>query len=566
MAYDLVVRDGTVVDGSGGPAYRADVGVVGDRIATIGRIREAGATEVDAEGHLVTPGFVEVHTHLDAQLHWDPLATSSSWHGVTTAVMGNCGFTLAPCRASEADLVLRTLERAEDMARDALLAGLDWRWETYAQFLDVVDAVPKGINYAGYLGHSALRTYVMGERAFDGAATDDDVRAMRAELTDGLRAGAIGLSTSRSPNHETADDRPVPSRLADWSEVEALVGVLGELGAGTFQLANEQPPTAEEVAAYRERLVALAATTGRPITYIVGAGHPGNRAWQEQLALFEAAAARGARMFGQVHSRQFLTVTSFATKLVFDRLPAWSQVRSKPWAEQRAALVDPAVRATLVDEALHGTYGRAIGAEARAPRWDALFVLDSGAGPWTTVGALAAQQGTTPVDVMIDLGLATDGAALFGQPFGNEDLDAVLALIRDPRTVVGVSDTGAHVSQVIDTSIPTFLLAHWVRARQALTWEDAVRKLTFEPAARFGFAGRGLVQEGMVADLVVLDPERVAPAVPYAAHDLPAGAPRLKQEAVGIRATVVGGEVLVRDGRHTEARPGRLLRGPLAVR
>jgi N-acyl-D-aspartate/D-glutamate deacylase len=241
-------------------------------------------------------------------------------------------------------------------------------------------------------------------------------------------------------------------------------------------------------------------------------------------------------------------------------------VRARPWPEQRAALEDPALRAALVDEALHGTYGRAIGAEMPAPRYDAMFVIDSGAGPWTTVAERAAAAGTTPVDVVIDLGLATEGTALFAQPFGNEDSDAVLTLIRDPRTVVGVSDTGAHVSQVMDTSIPTFLLAHWVRERQALDWPEAVRKLTFDPAMRFGLRDRGLVQEGMAADLVVLDPERVAPALPYAAHDLPAGAPRLKQEAEGMRATVVGGEVLVRDGVHTGARPGRLLRGPLAAR
>ena len=208
MAYDLVIRNGTVVDGTGGPRFRADVGVVGDRIATLGRIRERGSREIDAEGRFVAPGFVDGHTHMDAQVFWDPLGTCSCWHGVTTVVMGNCGFTLAPCREDEKDLAMRSLERAEDIARDAMLEGITWQWETYADYLDALDRTPKGINYSGYIGHSALRTYVMGERAFDGTATDDDLSAMRREVESALRAGAIGFSTSRSPNHETADDRP----------------------------------------------------------------------------------------------------------------------------------------------------------------------------------------------------------------------------------------------------------------------------------------------------------------------------------------------------------------------
>src|SRR4249919_1982551 len=248
MAYDLVIRNGTIVDGSGAAPYAGDVAIAGDRIAEIGAVDERATTEIDADGHIVTPGFVDGHTHLDAQVFWDPLGSPVSSHGVTTVVMGNCGFTLAPCRESEAYLALRSLERAEDMSAEVLAAGVPWQWETYREYLDVVDGLPKGINYAGYIGHSALRTYVMGERAFAEPATDDDLERMCREVDDALRAGAVGFTTSRSPNHETSDDRPVASRLADWSEVQRLAGVMGSLGAGVFELANEQHTTPDEFA------------------------------------------------------------------------------------------------------------------------------------------------------------------------------------------------------------------------------------------------------------------------------------------------------------------------------
>src|SRR4051795_553794 len=239
VQYDLVIRNGDVVDGSGLPRYRADVGVRRGRIVTIGRIRDRGTDEIDAEGHVVTPGFIDGHTHMDAQVLWDPLGTCSCYHGVTSVIMGNCGFTLAPARASERHLVVRNLERAEDISADAMAQGIEWTWETFPEYLDTLDRVPKGINYAAHIGHSALRTWAMGERAFEQEATPDDLAVMARELRDALRAGAIGFTTSRTPNHETADDRPVASRLASWSEVEALVGVMGDVGTGMFEIAQE---------------------------------------------------------------------------------------------------------------------------------------------------------------------------------------------------------------------------------------------------------------------------------------------------------------------------------------
>jgi N-acyl-D-aspartate/D-glutamate deacylase len=259
MSYDLVVRNGTVIDGSGLARYRADVGVRHGRIVAVGRLKEKGRREIDAEGHVVAPGFIDAHTHMDAQIAWDPLGTSSCWHGVTSVVMGNCGFTLAPARAHQRHLVVRNLERAEDISADAMAAGITWSWETYPEYLDALDRLPKGINYAGYVGHSALRTWAMGERAFEEEATSDDIDVMTRELRDALRAGAIGFTTSRTFNHQTSDDRPVASRLANWDEVVTLVRVMGDLGAGIFELAGEDVGRNDERRThYLDRVRALA--------------------------------------------------------------------------------------------------------------------------------------------------------------------------------------------------------------------------------------------------------------------------------------------------------------------
>jgi N-acyl-D-amino-acid deacylase len=561
MAYDLVIRNGSIVDGSGAAPYRADVGVVGDRITKIGDVDEQGASEIDADGHVVTPGFVDGHTHLDAQVFWDPLGSPVSSHGVTTVVMGNCGFTLAPCRESEAYLALRSLERAEDMSADVLAAGVPWQWETYREYLDVVDALPKGVNYAGYVGHSALRTYVMGERAFSETATDDDLDLMCRELTEAMHAGAVGFTTSRSPNHETSDDRPVASRLASWDEVRRLVGVLGELRTGVFEFANEQPDDVDARDEYYARLRSLAVDSGRPLTFIIAATLANPDRASSFLELLDSTAAAGGTMIGQTHVREFQSVLSFETTLPFDRLPEWSDVRSRPLDAQMAAFRDPDVRARLVDAAARGGYARAIGAEARPPDYDWIRVLDSPTPPYRTVAEIAAQRGIDPALAMIDVALEHDLDQFFLQPFGNEDESEVLGMLRHPHTIVATSDTGAHVSQVMDSSIPTHLLAYWVRERQELTIEEAVRKMTADPARLWGFADRGLLREGYAADVNVIDPATVGPAMPEVAYDFPTGARRLKQGSTGIAATIVAGRTLMRDGEHTGELPGRLLRG-----
>ena len=569
MPYDLLIKNGTVVDGSGLPRYRADVGVRHGRIVTIGRIRAAAREVLDADGQVVAPGFIDGHTHMDAQVFWDPLGTSSCWHGITSVVMGNCGFTLAPCAAADKAMVIQNLQRAEDISPRAMEAGIRWGWTTFPEFLDTLDALPKGINYSGYLGHSALRTYVMGERAFDQPATEDDMRAMERELRDGLRAGAMGFTTSRSPAHETPDGRPVASRAATWDEVRRLVNTMGELNAGIFELAGEgvdRAPDDPGLRAYHERLRDLAVESGRPITFGVFSRKGVPDVWRKYLALLDETATAGGRMFAQVHSRWLSSLLSFKTALPFDPLPVWKELRALPLAEQQRQLRDPDRRRALV-EASGGRSGRRpVGPEARDAEYDRLLVFDSVAGPHRTVAEVAKERGAHPAETMIDLALAKGMDQFFLQPIANEDQDYALELMRHPRTVTTFSDSGAHGSQLMDSSLQTHLLSHWVREKQAFTLEQAVRMLTLVPATLWGFHDRGLVREGMAADLVVLDPDTVSAEMPEVVDDLPAGARRLTQRARGIAATVVNGEVLLREGKHTGALPGQLLRGPLARR
>jgi N-acyl-D-aspartate/D-glutamate deacylase len=568
MTYDLVIRGGTVVDGSGLPRYLGDVGVTGGKIARIARrLRESGREEIDARDYVVAPGFIDGHTHMDAQVAWDPLGTCSCWHGVTSVVMGNCGFTLAPCKPDERHLVLRNLERAEDIPAEAMKAGIDWSWETYAQYLDAVERWPKGINYAGYVGHSALRTYAMGERAFSEAPTAAEMAAMKRELSDALAAGAMGFTTSRTRNHETADRKPVASRVAAWDEVRELVGVMGDLGAGIFEIAGEDTGRdPDRQRDYLRRLRDLAVETGVAVTWGMFSSRAAPDLWRPYFELLDETARAGGRMFAQVHSRALSVLLSFETRLPFDRLPEWRELRQRPLDEQRVALRDPGVRDRLVRAANAAEFARGVGAEMRRPDYEWIFLMEDPTGPHRSVADLARERGVDPVAGMIDLAVERDLRCFFVQPLFNENMDHVLEMMRHPRSVVTFSDSGAHVSQIMDSSLQTHVLSHWVRRRQALTLEEGVRMLTLEPATAWGLHDRGLLREGLAADLVVFDPDRVAARMPEVVNDLPAGARRLRQKATGFRASVVNGTVVLRDGEHTGAFPGRLLRGPLARR
>ena len=567
MEYDLIIRDGTVIDGSGEPRFRADVGIADGKITGIGKLNGSASDVIDAEGHVVTPGFIDAHTHMDAQVFWDPFGTCSCWHGVTSVVMGNCGFSLAPCAEKDKLLVMRNLERAEDISPEAMEAGIKWSWETFPQYLDSVDRLPKGINYAAYMGHSALRTYVMGERAFTDEATEQDLQRMKREVREAIRAGAIGFTTSRTRNHQTPDGNPVASRLANWDEVRELVSAMGEMKAGIFEIAGEDTGMdPERIQDYLNRLKALAVDHQVPVTYGMFSSRRVPEYWRPFFNLANDTEAAGGRMFIQVHSRSLNLVYSFETAMPFDRLSVWREIRKRPLAEQEAALRNPETRRKLV-EAVHAeprNHETPIGAEPRGVNYKWLFVMDKASPPHRSVAEIADEQHKDPTDVVIDLVLAKNMKQFFLQPLANENQDHVLEMMRHPRSVVTFSDSGAHVSQIMDSSLQTHVLSYWVRDKQALTLEQAVRMLTLVPATQWGLKGRGLLREGNAADVIVFNPDTVAATLPQVDHDLPAGARRLKQKANGFLASVVNGQVVLRNNEHTGALPGQLLRGPLA--
>ena len=568
MQYDLLIKNGTVVDGSGLPRFQADVAIAEGKIAAIGKIREGAREIIDAEGHVVSPGFVDGHTHMDAQVFWDPLGTCSCWHGITSVVMGNCGFSLAPCSEEDKLLVMRNLERAEDISPEAMEAGIKWSWTTYPEYLDAVERLPKGINYSAYIGHSALRTYVMGERAFTEEATPGDLEAMKREVCSAIQAGAAGFTTSRTRNHQTPDGQPVASRLATWDEVRHLVGVLGELNAGVFEIAGEDTGlNPDRIQDYCNRLKALAVDTGVPVTFGMFSAPKAPDYWRPFFALADETAAAGGRMFIQVHSRPISVLQSFESVTSFDKLPVWRDIRKLSLAEQEAALRNPDMRQKLVQSAnqppQEGT--RAVGAEARAANFKWLFpIMDRAVPPYESVAEIAAERNQDPVETYIELALDKGLKRFFMQPLTNTHEPSTLEMMQHPRSVITFSDSGAHVSQIMDSSLQTHLLSYWVREQEALTLEDAVHQLSFVPASHWKLAGRGLLREGWNADVVIFDPQTVEPQVPELTYDLPAGARRLKQKANGFLATIVNGEVVLRNNEHTGALPGQLLRGPLA--
>jgi N-acyl-D-aspartate/D-glutamate deacylase len=566
--YDLVIRNGTVVDGTGLPKYRADVGLNGDRIAAIGRIGEKGKEEIDATGQVVSPGFIDGHTHMDAQVFWDPLGSCSCWHGVTTVVMGNCGFTLAPGSAEQRDMVLSNIIRAEDISADAMAAAIRWDWTSFRDYMNVVDKLPKTINYAANIGHSALRTHVMGERAFEQHASADDMGAMEHELLDSLDAGAIGLTSSRSTAHRLPepDNRYVASYHASWEEMSQLVCLMGKTGRGIFEYSRERDARSADPAvrkAVNDKLLDLAVKSGVPITFGLPAGSHGT---QDALKLLDATAERGGRMFGQTHTRGISHVLSFKGRLQYDDFPEWARVRALPFEEQRRIFSDPEQRKRLVAATKSGVY-RTGGGEPRAPQYENMYVVRSAVSGNPTVAQLAAQRNVDPVEVMMDLALESNFNQLFMQfdmatvPKSEEE---ALATLRHPRTVMTFSDSGAHVSLIMDSSIHTHLLAYWVRERQKFSLEEGVKMITLTPAMNWGFTDRGLLRQGCIADINIFDPAIIAPQIPTIENDLPTGARRLKQKSSGIRATIIAGKVAFRDGEHTGSQRGKLLRSTAA--
>ncbi len=569
MAFDLIIRGGTIVDGAGMPGYRADIGVTDGIIAEIGDLSGEAADEIiDADGHVVAPGFVDGHTHMDAQVFWDDIGSNSCWHGVTSVVMGNCGFSMGPCAEKYKDLVLHNLERAEDIPREAMIAGIPWSWETYPEYLDTVEALPKGINYAGFVGHSALRTHAMGERAMEEQATPEDLEGMKGQLADSIRAGALGFSTSRTFSHRLPTGKPVASRLASWQEVEELTNVMAELGTGIFQIARENIITDdEERQIEHDQIKNLAVDTGVPVTFGgTWFKRPHPEAWRSQFRMVDETVAAGGKMMIQGTATWNGSLRSFETATPYDMIPVWKPFRQLPLAEQEAGLRDPEMRKKLVDAVnnhVHKPDPTLPNLYQRPVDWDWVFPYDRTLPPFRTMTQVAAERGVAPIDAFIDLALEHHLKLFFIQPSFNEDQDYVLAHIRHPNSVVTFSDAGAHVATTC-SPIHGHLLGHWVRNAEAIPLEMAIRKITFDIANFWGLKNRGWLHEGYCADITVFDPHTVAPGLPKLHHDLPAGASRIKQKTDGIKATIVNGEVLMRDPQHTGALPGQLIRGPLA--
>jgi len=571
MSLDLLIKNGTVVDGSGLPRFRADVGVESGRIVEIGRIRAPADRTFDADGLIVAPGFIDGHTHMDAQVNWDPLGSCSCWHGVTSVVMGNCGFALAPCKPEDREWFARCLTAVEDIPTEAMMSGIEWTWESFPEYLATVERLPKALNYGMYIGHSALRMYVMGRRGLEERANEDDLRAMAHAVEEAVRAGAMGFSTSRATTHVTPDGSPVASRIADWEEIDRLVGALAALDAGIFQIGPDISG-GEAQRAFLERLRRVALENGRPIMFGVLATRQGvdPNPWNYQTRYMDDVVAAGGRMFGQATTRSINAVFSLKSYLPFDVLPGWQALRKLPLDEQKCRLADPEMRRRLVaeeaqmkprDSVLQG--GGAATTDPRKPNYANLYPMLGVDWDDPSIADLARQSGKHPVEIIIDLCLEDDNR-VFVQPIVNESPADVLGILQHPRTLATFSDSGAHVCQEMGSSLQTHLLSYWVRNKQQFTLEEAIRMLTFDNASAWELPDRGLVRTGYAADLVVFDERRIKPCLPTVEQDLPGGARRLVQKADGIAATIVNGTVAVENGEATGDFAGCGLKSRLA--
>jgi N-acyl-D-aspartate/D-glutamate deacylase len=544
---DLVLRGGTVCDGTGSSARTADVAIDGGRIVTMGRVTEPARRVLDVTGLVVAPGFVDVHTHYDAQITWDPLCTPSSWHGVTTVVVGNCGFSLAPCRSGDRDRLLRMLEHVEGMPLESLRAGVRWSWETVPEYLDMLRMARLGPNVGALAGHSALRVFVMGEAAYDRAATDDEIARMQALVREAMAAGALGFATSRSTGHVGEGGRPVPSRLATRDELRALAGAMAASGRGVIEITPESFPIDEDELRF---LQDLSVETGRPVSFSAILDLPErDGVWEPVWARLRAGLARGARVVPQVSCRpmrfEFDLVTGCAS---LDALPAWKRFREA--RDHAAVLADREFRAAVRDQ----TLGRPDSPSSK--RWATVVVEEARDPPHVrfigrTLAEVAAARGGDVIDALFDLALADDLATRFSMLLLNYDEDGVGELLRRPDGLIALSDAGAHVSVLCDAGYATHFLGHWVRERRLLPLEEAIHRLTAMPADVYGIAGRGRLVPGAVADVTCFDPARVGSRQPERVADFPADAPRWIVRADGITHVLVGGVPFIEEASLT---------------
>jgi N-acyl-D-aspartate/D-glutamate deacylase len=551
VAHELVIRGGTVVDGTGTPGVVADVGISEGRISEIGQGLE-GDRVLDAEGHVVSPGFIDIHTHYDAQVFWDPALTPSCFHGVTTVVAGNCGFSIAPTRPADRGLIARTLENVEDMDVETLAAGIPWDFETFPEYLASVGERGTALNFTAFVGHTAMRIFTMGDEAYERAATDDEIAQMQQLLRDAIAAGAAGFASSFSPTHRGDGGRPIPSRLATRAEVDAMVDVMAELRTGVVACVIGL----ESIGLMD--IYELQARAGIPFTYTallaMPAGH--HRIMTE---INTARWAEGAQVWPQVTGRPLSFSFSMTAPFTFNINPVFAELMSAGDDERRVAYADPAWRARAMEwwDANPG-FG--------TPQWDS-FDLDEAPAHPELVGRLlvdvAAERGQEPFDALLDLTLDEADLGLRTRSVvANADLDEVGPLLADPHTTLGLSDAGAHVSQLCDAPQATDLLGNWVRERQLMPLETAVHKLTQVQADLFGLPDRGVLHPGAAADVVVFDPATVAPGPLRRVRDFPADGERLTaDQPTGIRHVLVNGAPIILDGVHDpDARPGQLVR------
>ncbi|HET9159806.1 MAG TPA: amidohydrolase family protein [Caulobacteraceae bacterium] len=564
---DLVVRGGTVADGLGSPLFEADVAVEGGRIVEVGKVAVTGREEIDAKGLLVTPGFVDIHTHYDGQAVWDSRLAPSSWHGVTTAVMGNCGVGFAPVRAPDRDVLIELMEGVEDIPGTALHEGLDFSWESFGDYLDALAARPRDIDIAAQLPHGALRVYVMGERAVRlEAATAQDIAAMRALAAQAMREGAIGFTTTRSMNHRTVKGDPTPSLRAAADELEGIALGLKDAGRGVLQFISDFDTPSLDVEF--DMLRSIASASGRPLSISVAQAHGNSMGrWRDLLDRIAAANADGIEMRGQVAPRPIGILLGLqGSASPFLVCPIYREMLKTPLADKLARLRDPDFRARLMDEFENRT--------SRGRRhlvdFDNMFPLgetpDYEPAPETSVARQAERIGVKPHELALDLMLKDEGRAFLYSPFANyadKNLDVVREMLTHPHTIVGLGDGGAHVSVIADASFPTYLLAHWGRDRPEgrldLSW--LIKRQTSDTARAVGLLDRGIIAPGLKGDLNVIDFDKLGIEAPIMTADLPAGGRRLLQKARGYRATIVSGQVVYRDGEPTGALPGALVRG-----
>ncbi|GAK43883.1 amidohydrolase family protein/D-aminoacylase domain-containing protein [Tepidicaulis marinus] len=564
--YDLVIRGGTVADGTGGDLFEADIAVSGGKIAEIGKVAGKGAEEIDASGLLVTPGFVDIHTHYDGQATWSADLSPSSNHGVTTAVMGNCGVGFAPCRREDHDRLIRLMEGVEDIPAPVLAEGLKWNWESFPDYLDALEALPHNIDFAAQLPHGALRVYVMGERGANREpATPDDIAAMAAIAKDAVSAGAIGFSTSRTLNHRTSDGSPTPTLTAEEDELVGIAMGLKAAGRGVLQVVSDFADPAREFSMLRR----MVERSGRPLSLSLAQNEKAPEGWRFLLSQIEAAANDGLPMKAQVCGRPVGVLLGLELTLnPFSAHPGFKEIASLPLAAKVEKMRDPAFKEKLLKEepATDNPFMRSV--LAHLHKMYALdHVPDYEPDPETSIGARAKARGVEPLALAYDLLLEDDGRAMLYFPFLNyaqNSLEPSYQMMLHKDTVLGLGDGGAHVGMICDGSFSTHMLTHWTRDRkrgERLPLSFVVKAHTQDTARAVGLLDRGILKPGYKADLNVIDYQGLSLFRPEVGFDLPAGGRRLVQRAKGYKATIVSGEIIARDDEGTGAVPGKLLRG-----